>query len=396
VIYKEVARDLRVIVKKQTQKNLSPRVLRGIFSPSKKAGSSALNIGKLIEHYAYAEALVAALDQPMVIIDKTLRVKSANHAFFKLFKYHKKEVYGKSIFEFDVNNIEVPHVKQLLKDVLEKNIPVKEQEFTHTFERVGQKTLLVSARRIVLEDYKTKLILFSLEDISERKIKEAQKDDFIGYVTHELKTPLTSLSMFLQILTGYHSKTKDKKSQFLLHKATIQIDRLTNLLNSFAGVYRIQTGKLSLHKEKFDMNKLASEVIETFEYTQSTHQILHSGSIEKPITADKEKIHEVMVNLLTNAIKYSPNSDKILVNLKDEDGRIIVSVQDFGLGIDKYEAEKVFERFFRVKAKDDNKINGLGLGLYLASEIIKAHKGKLWVESAPEKGSIFYFSLPKK
>ncbi len=385
-------------MKKHTQKNLSSRVLRSIFSSSsqKSAGSSALNIGKLIEHYAYAEAIVSTLDHPIVILDKSLQVKSASNAFFKLFKYHKKEVYGKSIFDFNINNIEVPKVKQLLKDVLAKNIPLKEVEFTHKFERVGEKTLLLSAKRITLEGHKTKLLLLALEDISARKVIEAQKDDFIGYVTHELKTPLTSLSMFLQILTGYHSKTKDKKSQFLLQKASVQIDRLTKLLNSFAHVYKAQTGKLELHKEKIDMNRLVSDVIETFEYTQNTHQLIHTGSTDKPIMADREKIHEVLVNLLTNAIKYSPNSDKIIVKLEEEKTRIIVSVQDFGLGIENNEKEKVFERFFRVNDRNKTNINGLGLGLYLAQEIVKAHKGKLWVESIKGAGSTFFLSLPKR
>jgi signal transduction histidine kinase len=269
-------------------------------------------------------------------------------------------------------------------------------DFTHKFERVGEKTLLLGARRIVLEGYKTKLILLSIEDISERKSRDRQKDDFIGYVTHELKTPLTSLNMFVEILTGYHNKTQDKKSQFLLKKASTQIDRLTKLLNSFAQVYKAQTGKLEFHKEKVDMNKLISETVGTFQYTVNTHDISHTGSVKQQIFADKERINEVLINLLTNAIKYSPKADKINVELKEDEKNIIVSVQDFGLGISKEEKEKVFERFFRVQAKYDHKISGLGLGLYLVNEIIKAHKGRLWVESVEGKGSTFYFSLPKK
>jgi PAS domain S-box-containing protein len=381
---------------KKVPKAKSSKRLLNIFSSPRKTGSGAKNVGKILEHYAYAEAIVTTLNQPMVILDKSLRVKSANNAFFKLFKYQKNEVNGKSIFEFNINSIEVPHVKQVLRDVIFKNIPLKEVEFTHKFERVGEKTLLLGARRVVLEGYKTKLILLSIEDISVRKNRERQKDDFIGYVTHELKTPLTSLSMFVEILTGYHNKTQDKKSQFLLQKASTQIDRLITLLNSFAQVYKAQTGKLEFHKEKVDMNKLVSETVGTFQYTVNTHDIRHAGSIKQQILADKERINEVIVNLLTNAIKYSPKADKINVELKEDEKNIIVSVQDFGVGISKEEKEKVFERFFRVQAKYDHKISGLGLGLYLVNEIIKAHKGKLWVESIEGKGSTFFFSLPKK
>ncbi|HUQ85803.1 MAG TPA: HAMP domain-containing sensor histidine kinase [Candidatus Limnocylindrales bacterium] len=316
--------------------------------------------------------------------------------FFKRFKINKKGIYGKSIFDFSVKRKEIPNLKKLLSDVLVKNIPVDELELTHTFEKAGEKTLILGARRIVLDGYKTKLILLSIEDISERKKKEAHKDDFVGYVTHELKTPLTSLSMFVQILTGYHKKTDDKKSLFLLEKAATQIERLTKLLDSFSGVYKAQNGKLELQKEKVDVNKLMREVVETFQYTQNTHEIKHTGTIKKQILIDKERIYEVLVNLLTNAIKYSPDSDKINIKLTEDDKKITISVQDFGFGIPQDEKEMVFERFFRVKSKEENKIKGLGLGLYLVNEIIKAHKGKLWVESREGQGSIFYFSLPKK
>lgn len=381
---------------KRKIKTNSAKDLRDVFTSPKRAVASALKVGKIIEHYAYAEAIVATIDEPMVILDKSLKIKSANNAFFKKFKYHKREVYGKRIFDFSVKRQEIPNLKNILKDVLIKNIPLQELELTHNFERVGEKTILISARRIVLEGYKTKLILLSMEDISARKIMDTQKDNFVGYVTHELKTPLTSLSMFLQILTGYHKKTKDKKSQFLLQKATSQIDRLTKLLDSFANVYKAQTGKLELHKEKFDMNKLVSEAVGAFQYIESTHDIRHEGVIKQQITADRERIHEVLVNLLTNAIKYSPKSDKIVVKLTEEDKKIVVSVKDFGVGIPKEEKEKVFERFFRVKSKKENAISGLGLGLYLVEEIVKAHKGLLWVESTEGVGSTFYFSLPKK
>lgn len=384
------------MVKKPTHKKPTLRTLNDVFSSKKSVGSSALNIGRVIEHYAYAEAIVATIKEPMVILDKDLKIRSANNSFFKLFKLHKKEVQGKSIFDFSVKKSEIPNLKKLLKDVFSKNLPIEELELSHTFERVGEKTLLLSARKIVLEDYKTKLILLSIEDISERKMKEAQKDDFIGYVTHELKTPLTSLSMFVQILEGYHKKTKDKKSQFLLQKAAIQIGRLTNLLNSFSNVYRAQNGKMELQKEKTDLNKLVSSVVEMFQYTQNSHDIQHTGTITKQVSLDKERIHEVLVNLLTNAIKYSPNSDKVVVNLEEDDKKIVVSVQDFGLGIPRDETDKVFERFFRVKAKEENRIKGLGLGLYIVNEIVKAHKGRLWVESTEGTGSTFFFSLPKK
>ena len=137
-------------------------------------------------------------------------------------------------------------------------------------------------------------------------------------------------------------------------------------------------------------------MVEAFQYTTSTHDLVIKGHLTQTVMADKERIHEVLINLIINAIKYSPNADKVIIKLVEKETEIIISVRDFGFGITKEEQKKVFERFFRVKDKTDNKIEGLGLGLYLVNEIIKQHKGKLWVKSDYGEGSTFSFSLPVK
>lgn len=348
-----------------------------------------------ITPYRYAEAITEAVHQPLIILDTSFTIRSVNKAFYKTFKTLKKETIGQNLLIIGKQDPQFLELTKRLKG-LTQNESFEEFEMMITFRRIGERTVVINAKRILLGKHATDFILLGVEDITKRRMIDKQKDDFIGYVTHELKTPITTITAFIQILQGYHAKTKDKKSQFLLAKIATQTERLTGLLNSFASVYKAQTGRLEIEKQKINLNQLTHEVVEAFQYTTTTHNLIIKGNITKLIMADKERIHEVLINLIINAIKYSPKANKIIIKLVEKEKEVIVSVKDFGFGITKDEQKKVFERFFRVKSKKENKVEGLGLGLYLVSEIIKQHNGKIWVKSTIGKGSTFSFSLPLK
>jgi len=344
----------------------------------------------------YIDAVIDAIHEPVLILDRNLIVRSVNIVLLKKFKLTKKALIGKRIFLYNTRNPQIQQLIKRLQNLSNKNMSFKGFELTYSFEEIGEKTLLISAKQIHFGTERPDVILLRFEDITQQKLVERQKDDFVGYVTHELKTPITSLSAFMQLLQGYHAKTGDKKSQFLLAKAAGQLERLTKLLNSFSQVYQAQNGKLQLNKEKLDLYDLVRETVEMFQYTTTTHNISIEGNITRPISADKERIRQVLINLLINAIKYSPHADTIIVKLHEETNYLIVSIEDFGSGIPQEAQTKIFERFFRVSENVDYNIKGLGLGLYISLEIIKTHNGKLWVESTEGKGSTFSFSLPIK
>jgi two-component system, chemotaxis family, CheB/CheR fusion protein len=348
-----------------------------------------------IDPYTHMNAIIDAIHEPVLILDRKLIIQSANNAFLKKFKAKRDRMYNINLEKLINNSSQTRILLKRLKRLSKTNFAFKELELIYTFKKVGERTLLINAKRITYDDKESDIILLSIQDITQRRLIERQKDDFVGYVTHELKTPLTSLSAFVQLLQGYHEKTGDKKSQFLLAKVAGQLERLTKLLNSFTHVYKAQTGMLELHSEPIDLYEVVRETVEMFQYTTTTHSISIDGNIPSPILADKERIRQVIINLLINAIKYSPNADTIVVKLHEESKKIIVSIQDFGPGIPKEAQTKIFERFFRVhRSSQDYTVKGLGLGLYIALEIIKTHKGKLWVESIEGKGSTFFFSLP--
>jgi len=355
-----------------------------------------LTVEDVVVIYAYAEAIVETVREPLVILDEQLRIKTANKSFFDTFKVNKKETYDKLIFELGNGQWNIPSLRKLLTQLLPKSTQFKDYEVSHKFEDIGERTMILNARRIVLEGHKTELILLAIEDITERKHIDKQKDDFIGITSHELKTPLTSIKAFVQILQRHNEKSEDKKNSFLLDKVSSQVERMEHMMASFINVYRLQTGKLELHKQNFSLDALIKDIVETFHYTTETHSIEQIVKLATDVYADKERIGQVLVNLLTNAIKYSPKAHKVIVEVKKVGKKITISVQDFGIGIPKEQQGKIFERFFRAKGKEEKNIQGLGLGLYIAYEIVKEHKGKMWVDSKDGKGSTFYFSLPIK
>jgi two-component system, chemotaxis family, CheB/CheR fusion protein len=342
----------------------------------------------------HLDAIIDAIHEPVLILHTDLTIQSANKAFFQNFKTTRKKIVTRKLTDLGNHTAQIQKLVRRLKKLSRSNASFEELELTASFGKTGERMLLINAKQIAYDNKQSDILLLSIEDITQRRLVERQKDDFVGYVTHELKTPITTLSAFLQLLQGYHEKTGDKKSQYLLAKVSGQLDRLTNLLQSFSQVYKAQTGMLQLHKEKIDLYELVRETVEMFQYTTTTHTISIEGNITKPIMIDKERVRQVVINLLINAIKYSQNADTIFVKFSEEPKNLVVSVQDFGPGIPQAAQERIFERFFRMKENQSYNVKGLGLGLYIALEIIKAHKGKLWVESTEGKGATFSFSLP--
>ncbi|HYD35220.1 MAG TPA: PAS domain S-box protein [Vitreimonas sp.] len=221
------------------------------------------------------------------------------------------------------------------------------------------------------------------------------RDEFISIASHELKTPLTSIKAFVQLLQKRFRNSNDLKSQSFIEKVHVQIDKLTQLVTDLLDVTKIQAGKLSYNIVSFDIGELVKTVCADFQDTIDTHTIT-CQVLSVQVEADKDKITQVLTNFLSNAVKYSPNAKAIEVIVSTKSQHVRVAVKDHGIGIAKEHLPKVFERFFRAGDKEAGTMSSLGLGLYISSEIIKDHDGKIGVLSAKGKGSTFYFELPLK
>jgi signal transduction histidine kinase len=233
----------------------------------------------------------------------------------------------------------------------------------------------------------------------ERELKrskefEMQKDNFMNIASHELKTPVTSLRIFGQLLQRMALKNNHKEYYRYLNNMEKQIDKLTSLVSGLLDITKLQTGKMPYNMSQFDLNDCLSEIVEVSQEIYDKHKIILQGTVNGKVYADCDRISQVVENFISNAIKYSPNANKVILKVLDNSKSVTVSVQDFGIGIDKKHQAKIFDRFFRVSTDQEITYPGLGIGLYLCMEIIKRHNGKIWIESSKGKGSTFYFQIP--
>ena len=238
---------------------------------------------------------------------------------------------------------------------------------------------------------KANIQLKKSEEITQRLVK--QKDDFLNIVSHELKTPVTSLKAYTQILSMQENEDSEER-KIMYAKMDIQIGKLTVLINDLIDTTKLDEGILVYKKEQMNLSEVLIETTEEMQRTTPTHTILLKENEPIEVIGDKERIEQVINNFLTNAVKYSPDSELIIVRLYKENNMAVCSVQDFGIGIPADQYDEIFKKFYRGTSENLYTFPGMGLGLHIVKDIITRHDGKIWLESEEGKGSTFYFSLP--
>jgi signal transduction histidine kinase len=290
---------------------------------------------------------------------------------------------AQSILEIDKNNIQLAHAASAIGSG-NFDVPVMprsdEDLLGNSIERMKN-----DLQKLTMEKDKVQQETLELMD---------KKDDFLSIASHELKTPLTSLKAYSQLLHMDSKDSANSKREMMLSKMDAQVDKLTSLITNLLDTSKLQNGKLIYNENVFQLNDLVIEIVDEIQAIASSHQIVIKNNTPAQVYADRERIGQVLSNFLNNAIKYCPNSKKIIVDIENNEEMAICSVQDFGIGIRQDQHEKIFERFHRVSGSNLHTYPGLGLGLFIAKEIIERHDGKIWIESEEGKGSIFYFSLP--
>ncbi len=342
----------------------------------------------------YAEAIVNTVREPLVILNKDLQVMTANRAFYQTFNFLPEKLENRPFYELGEGELNIPKFRKLLQKVLKKGTSFDNFEIEYHVPKKGKRVLLLNARRFYRQINSTQTILLAIEDITKAKNYDKQKDEFVSIIMHELKTPVSTINGYLHLLQGHLSKRGDKKLLNYTDNMSEQIVRLTSLINGLLNSSKIRAVGFNYQERIFDINELITETIEDIQKTCETHRITQEGKIVRYVKGDRERIAQVLINLLINAIRYSPNADKVVVRTRVKDNKVIISVEDFGIGISKVNQKKVFERFFRLNGSNKETFYGLGLGLDISSQIVHYHKGKIWVASTQGKGSSFNFSLP--
>ena len=244
------------------------------------------------------------------------------------------------------------------------------------------------------ECHKPVRMLGTTNDITRRKQEEIMKNDFIAMASHELKTPLTSLKAYTQLLVSKAKKVGDEFFINALEKSENQINKISRLIHGFLDMSKIESGKLQLNIQTFDIDELVTEIMADKILIAPDHLLSFNSEKTISINADKEKIAQVIGNFISNAVKYSSKGSAIVITTKKVGENVQVSVKDEGIGLKTWDQQNIFQRFYRVEDESTMGLSGLGIGLYLSAEIIKLHHGKIAVESEEGKGSEFYFLLP--
>ncbi|MDQ3099634.1 MAG: ATP-binding protein, partial [bacterium] len=462
----------------------------------------------------YADAIIRTVRGPLLVLNKDLRIISANEAFYNAFKVAPNDTENRLLYDLGNRQWNIPKLRILLEEILPEKNTIEDFVVEHDFKDIGQKTMLLNARTLRQGPDKTSLILLAIEDITEKKrslmytrslieasldplvtispdgkitdvndatIKvtgipkenlidtdfsnyftepekasegyqqvfkkgfvtdypltirhadgkrltdvlynasvykddkdnvlgifaaarditerkqfEQQKDEFIAIASHELKTPVTSIKGYTQVLQSRFQKEGNTKAVELLARMDGQINKLTSLIADLLDATKIEGGKLQFHEGLFDFNELVTNIIGEMQQTTTKHTLIKKLATAKTVYGDRDRIGQVITNLISNAIKYSPHTKKIVITALGDKDSITLSVQDFGVGIPKEKQAMVFDRFFRVSGLREDTFAGLGLGLYIAGEIVKRHSGRIWVESDGKKGTTSCFSLPIK
>lgn len=332
-----------------------------------------------------------SVEEQLKMAFKYAYLAECNDAMAKMYGFQSaKNIVGLKLVEImiptDKSNV------QTLTHFLNSGYRIINAE-SHEVDKNGNDVYFLNNFVGIIEDGHVVRAWGTQKDITEQKKLEKEKDEFIGIATHELKTPVTSVKAYTQILYRKFISDGDQKTAEVLYKMDTQINKLSELINDLLDVTKIQEGKLKLKESYFDFNELVREVVDEMQPTTEIHKIIVNLGKTKSVFGDRDRIGQVITNLISNAIKYTPKAGKITIKSIIKSGNMILSVKDSGVGISKENKNRIFERLFRGFEKEKETYPGLGLGLYISKEIIERHGGRIWVDSKPGKGSKFYFSL---
>ena len=345
------------------------------------------------------QTIIDQLPVGVVITDANGKIVQGNKQLKRILgrEIRKEVTVGKDtlVNARDLNDKRITPNQWPLAQTLASGKTITKKEFI--IKKDEGKDIYVQISSSLIKNKKGKAVAAAsiIADITNEKEMEKRKDDFVNMASHELKTPITSIRLYTDSLFTRIKGKVDSNVEKTLKSIKYQTDKLHELVSDLLDISRIQSGKLNFNKENTDLVSLVEETIVELQKTTKTHKIIVNNKNDKLIIfADKFRIYQVLTNLITNAIKYSPDADKININIKKSGNKAEVAIQDYGIGISKNQFKKIFERLYQVSDHKEKTFPGLGMGLYISKEIIGRHKGNIWVKSTKGKGSTFYFTLP--
>ncbi len=394
--------------------------LRSQNAELKKSITGGLSTELVIEEARrYAESIVETVREPLLVMDADLKIISANRNFYRIFNVTPDETIGSFIYDLGNKQWDIPKLRDLLEEVLPEKEAFNGFEVDHDFQDIGHKSMLLNAREIYRKDIGSKMILLAIEDITERReiengLKKAHEDltvlaaelertarvksEFLANMSHELRTPLNSIIGFSEVLYDEAFGPLNEKQKKYVNNVLTSGKHLLLLINQILDMAKVEAGKMKLTVSSLPMRDLLVEISLLFSdmISKKKLELLLEIAEDLPhIEADDLKVKQILYNLISNAVKFTPEGRTIGMRAKRVDSEIEIEVWDTGRGIAPENMEKIFEGFFHVDAPYSYVTEGTGLGLPLSRKLVELHGGKLTVESRGlNKGTSVCFTLP--
>lgn len=344
----------------------------------------------LKETNEFSHTIFESIEDALLVVNMDMIILKANAALYRMFGLQASTLEGTHL----------PALDEQLNMGLRMNDKLKKLEYDGSFSDELQwsipggnhRTLRLNGRFLAQDAEQEKRILLLFHDISQQKQSEQQREDLINFVSHELRNPMANLALVLELLPEAVTSNNIPETEDYLEKAKVNLRRLKQVIGELHDVTRAGTGNLTVQKASFNLQGVIREAIDTVRMLHPSHQVIAPQEADVTVQADRFRLVQVLNNYLTNAIKYSPGADKVVMNVSRDNGFLVVSVKDFGPGIPADQLPHVFNKYYR--GQSTVKIDGIGLGLYVCKEIIYAHGGQVWAVSEEGRGSTFFFSLP--
>ena len=367
----------------------------------------------------FAESVINTVREPLISLDQDLRVVTVSRSFYDFFKVNPEETVGQLIYDLGNKQWDIPKLRELLEEILPQKVSFDNYEVEHNFSTIGRRIMLLNARQIQRALGKERIILLAIEDITERreiengleKAHEELKDlatelkrtalvksEFLANMSHELRTPLNSINGFSEVLYDETFGPLNEKQKKYVNNVLTSGKHLLLLINQILDMAKVEAGKMNLVLSSLPMKSLLNEIsllVADMVSKKKIEMLLEIAEDLPNIEADELKVKEIMYNLISNAVKFTPESGKIGMRAKKADSEIEIMVWDTGVGIAPENMKKIFEGFFRVDTPYSRVTEGTGLGLPLSKKLVELHGGKLTVESEGlNKGTSIKFTLP--
>jgi two-component system CheB/CheR fusion protein len=371
------------------------------------------------EAYEYSESIINTVREPLIVLNQDLRVVTANRSFYEVFQVNPTETVGELIYDLGNKQWNIPKLRELLETILPEKTTFDHYEVEHDFATIGRRIMLLNARQVHRVLGKEHIILLAIEDVTERRdtenglekaheelktlsieLKRADlaKSEFLANMSHELRTPLNSIIGFSEVLYDETFGHLNAKQKSYVNNVLTSGKHLLLLINQILDMAKVESGKMHLVLSCVATKPLLYEISMLVEDIVSKKKILMSLEIDEDlpdIEADELKVKEIIYNILSNAVKFTPECGSIHLIARQSDDNIEIVIRDSGTGIALENLDKVFEGFFRVDTPYSRITEGTGLGLPLSRKLVELHGGELTIQSAGlNLGTTVRFTLP--